>query len=76
MLVQWVHDILFYLLFSYIPRGASKIMDTFKDYANENGATILFADSLMMISTILLATYFTSFSVNNNYILFIVEPKI
>ena len=72
VLVQWVHDILFYLLFSYIPRGASKIMDTFKDYANENGATILFADSLMMISTILLATYFTSFSVNNNYILFIV----
>jgi hypothetical protein len=47
-------------------------MDTFKDYANENEATILFADSLMMISTILLATYFSSFNVNHNIILFIV----
>jgi len=72
VLVQWVHDILFYLLFSYIPRGVSKMMDTFKDYAKENGSNILIADSLMMISTILLATYFSSFNVNHNIILFIV----
>ena len=69
--VQWIHDILFYLLFRSIPRGVSGIMDTFKDYANENGAKILLADSLMMISTILLATYFSSFNVNHNIILFI-----
>jgi hypothetical protein len=72
VLLQWIHDILFYFLFNSVPRGVSKIMDTFKDYANENGATILFADSLMMISTILLATYFSSFNVNHNIILFIV----
>ena len=72
VLLQWIHDILFYFLFSSIPRGVSGIMDTFKDYGNENGATILFADSLMMISTILLATYFSSFNVNHNIILFIV----
>jgi hypothetical protein len=72
VLVQWVHDILFYLLFKSIPRGVSRIMDTFKDYANELGSSILFADSLIMISTILLATYFTTFNVNNNYILFMV----
>jgi hypothetical protein len=72
VLVQWVHDILFYLLFSSIPRGVSKIMDIFKDYAKENGHSILVADSLIMISTILLATYFTTFNANNNYILFIV----
>jgi hypothetical protein len=72
VLVQWVHDILFYFLFRYIPRGVSGIMDTFKDYANEHGSSILVADSLMMISTILLATYFTSFNVNHNIVLFIV----
>jgi hypothetical protein len=72
VLVQWVHDILFYLLFKSIPRGVSRIMDTFKDYANELGSSILFADSLIMISTILLAMYFSSFNVNNNIILFIV----
>jgi len=72
VLVQLVHDVLFYLLFTSIPRGVSKIMDSFKDYSNENGAMILMADSLMMISTILLATYFTSFNVNINIILFII----
>ena len=72
VLVQLVHDVLFYFLFKSIPRGVSKMMDSFKDYANENGAIILMADSLMMISTILLATYFTSFNVNTNIILFIV----
>lgn len=72
VLVQWVHDILFYFLFKSIPRGVSRIMDTFKDYANEHGFIILIADSLIMISTILLAMYFSSFNVNNNIILFIV----
>ena len=72
VLVQLVHDVLFYFLFKSIPRGVSKMMDSFKDYANENRAIILMADSLMMISTILLATYFTSFNVNTNIILFIV----
>ena len=72
ILVQLIHDGLFYQLFNSIPRGVSKIMDTFKDYAKENGATILLADSLMMISTILLATYFISFNVNTNIILFII----
>ena len=72
VLVQWIHDILFYLLFRSIPRDVSGIMDTFKDYANELGYRILVADSLIMISTILLATYFTTFNVNNNYILFMV----
>jgi len=73
VLVQWVHDILFYLLFRSIPRGVSGIMDTFKDYASEHGFSILVADSLIMISTILLAMYFSSFNTNNNIILFIVS---
>lgn len=72
VLVQWIHDILFYFVFQSIPRGVSKMMDTFKDYAKENGSNILIADSLMMISTILLATYFSSFNVNHNIILFII----
>lgn len=73
ILVQVTHDLLFYQLFKAIPRGASKIMDVFKDYANENGYKILIADSLMMISTVLLATYFSSFNDNTNTILFIIS---
>ena len=71
--IQIVHDILFYLFFKSFPKGASRIMDTFKDYANENGSMILLADALMVVSTILLATAFSALSPNYNIIIFIVS---
>lgn len=69
--VQLTHDSLFTAVFSLIPRGSSKIMDLFKDYANESGFGILFADACMVIMTILLATYFSSFDMNANIIILI-----
>ena len=49
-----MHDILFYLAFSAIPRGVSKTMDFFKDYAKEIGGKAIVGDSLMMISAFFL----------------------
>jgi hypothetical protein len=69
--VQLTHDSLFTAVFSLIPRGSSKIMDLFKDYAKESGFGILIADACMVIMTILLATYFSSFDVNTNIIILI-----
>lgn len=73
VIIQLTHDSLFTVLFNSIPRGSSKIMDTFKDYANEMGVGILFADLLMVVMTILLATYFSSFDLNSNIIILIVS---
>ena len=52
VLIQVIHDILFYL-FVILPvkRGQNALMDVYKDYAEENGAWIILADSGMIIGT-------------------------
>ena len=52
-----------------MPRGKSDILDVFK----EVGITILFADSIMMVSIILFASYLATFSQNFIIILFIIS---
>lgn len=71
--VQVTHDLLFYLFFKTIPRNKSPIMDIFNDYATEYGYLILRADSLMMISTILLGSYLATLNTNSNIIILIVS---
>jgi len=56
VIVQLIHDILFYILV-IVPsvKGKSDVMDIYKDYAVENGYTILIADMIMVIISCLLA---------------------
>jgi hypothetical protein len=67
-----MHDLLFAKLFYAFPRGVSKVLDAFKDYANELGATILLADAQMIIGTAVLATLLSSLSTNANIFLLII----
>jgi hypothetical protein len=49
---QLVHDIFFYLaVILPIPTGENQMIDVFKAYAAENGAMILVADALILLST-------------------------
>jgi len=66
VIVQTIHDILFYFLVTNIKRGTNKMIDTFKDYIKEHKSNILIADSLMMISGGLLASYMASYNLNVN----------
>ena len=70
--IQIIHDLLFAIIFNLIPRGKSNIFDTFKDYGKELGFVILFADSSMIISSILLGSLLSFLSLNTNIILLIV----
>jgi hypothetical protein len=70
--VQVTHDLLFTGVIYGIPRGNSRMLDVFKDYGDEVGATILLIDAAMMISTVLLASWFAGFSQNYQTILLIV----
>ena len=72
VIIQCIHDLVFAQIFYGIPKGRSRILDTFKKYANENGALILIADALMMISASILASLFVSLGPNLNIVLFIV----
>ena len=72
VLLQITHDILFYVFFTNVPRGVNKMIDTFKDYANEASYRAILADSGMMIMASLLAFYLVNQSTNTNIIVLIV----
>ena len=72
VVIQIIHDFLFYYFFSAVPKGANKMLDTFKEYARENGYKAIVSDSIMMVSSCLLYYYFSSFNFDKNIILLIV----
>ena len=73
VIIQIIHDILFYLFFSSVPSGYNSMLDFFKQYAGEVGAGAILGDSFMMIIACLLSSYFDTYSVNGNIILLIVS---
>lgn len=63
VVIQIVHDVLFYLfIIQPIPQGHNRMIDLFKEYANENGLKIILADSIMIGSTVVLASYIQTLS--------------
>ena len=71
VILQITHDILFYVFFSNIPRGVNKMIDTFKDYANEQSYKAILADSGMMIMSCVIASYLVNKNTNTNIIVLI-----
>ena len=56
VMIQIVHDILFYVfVVTPMPTGTNKMIDIFKQYGAENGWKILPYDSAMIAATVLLA---------------------
>ena len=70
--LQITHDILLYIIFSAIPRGTNKMIDVFKDYANEVSYGAIIGDSMMIIAIGLIASYLANFEENTNIIILIV----
>jgi hypothetical protein len=71
VIIQITHDILFYIFFSNVPRGMNKMIDTFKDYANEVSYKAILADSGMMIMSCFIAFYLVNKNTNTNIIVLI-----
>lgn len=58
VLVQALHDILFYVgVILPLPSGLNQMIDVFKEYS-KGGAKIIAGDALLMISSFLLASFF------------------
>jgi hypothetical protein len=72
VIIQIIHDILFYIFFTNVPRGINKMLDTFKDYAKEMSYKAILADSGMMIMASILASFLAGKSLNTNIIVLIV----
>lgn len=69
LVIQITHDILFYLMINIIPKGANKMIDLFKDYADEVSYKAIIGDSIMIIATGLIASYLANFDANINIII-------
>jgi len=69
LIIQITHDILFYLIIITIPRGSNKMIDLFKDYADEVSYRAILGDSMMIIATGLIASYLANFDANINIII-------
>jgi hypothetical protein len=72
VIIQIIHDILFYLFFNSVPVGYNAMLDFFKDYAKEVGSGAILGDSFMMILACLLSSNFATYSINTNIILLVV----
>ncbi len=58
VLIQVVHDVLFYLLIILgVPAGQNAIIDLFKSYASEGSWKIILADAGMVAGSVLLMEY-------------------
>lgn len=73
VIVQIIHDLLFYKLFSNMKFGQNKMMDTFKKYATEVSYKAILSDSAMMISSVLIGSFLASSNIglNTNIIILI-----
>ena len=73
LVIQIIHDILFYFLFSSVPQGYNSMLDFFKMYAKEVGAGAIIGDSFMMILSCLLSSHFATYNVNYNVIILVIS---
>jgi uncharacterized protein YacL len=73
VIVQIIHDILFYVFFSTMPRGMNQMIDTFKDYAKDVSYKAILSDSGMMIMASFIASYLATQSANTNMIVMFVS---
>lgn len=73
VLIQIIHDMLFYWFFTSVPLGYNYMLDFFKLYAKEVGVSAILGDSFMMILACLLTSYLATFSVNINIITLVVS---
>lgn len=71
IVLQVAHDLLFAIFFNSVPRGVNKMLDTFKDYANELSFRAVLADSGMMTMSCLIAYFLVNQSANANIIVLI-----
>lgn len=71
LVVQIIHDFIFYLFFKSLPLNKNKMLDLFKYYANEVSYKAILGDSFMILMAALIAYYLSTFNLNINIIIFI-----
>ena len=71
VIIQIIFDFLFYLLFSFIPKGSNHMLDLFKEWAKFAKLDALWGDSILVIVGVILSSLFNKYSFNTNMFLLI-----
>lgn len=66
VLVQMIMDLLFFLFFTSVPRGANDMLDLFKDYAKDVGFNGVLGDSILIVVGVLLSAFLKSQTLDFN----------
>jgi hypothetical protein len=69
LIVQIIHDISFYLIFSSVPPHVNSMLNFFKEYAKEIKHWAIIGDSIMIVTACFISSMLASFSLNTNIIL-------
>ena len=71
LVIQIIHDYLFYKFFTALPLGTNKMLDLFKSYSKEVGIGAILGDSFMISITVFLSAFLANKSVNTNILVLI-----
>tara|TARA_Y100000389_G_scaffold84757_4_gene81446 strand:+ start:1069 stop:1665 length:597 start_codon:yes stop_codon:yes gene_type:complete len=66
VVIQIIFDFLFYLLFSFIPKGSNHMLDLFKEWAKFAKLDALWGDSILVIVGVILSSLLNKYSFNTN----------
>jgi hypothetical protein len=73
VIIQIIGDLLFYMLFTIIPKGSNHMLDYFKGYVKEAGAVVLLGDSFLVIMAVLISALLNQSSYDTNIVLLILS---
>lgn len=73
VVIQIFFDLLFYILFTIVPRGSNDMLDYFKGYSKEVGANALSGDSILVIFAVVLSALLNSQSYDTNIVCLILS---
>ena len=66
VIIQIIFDFLFYLFFSFIPKGSNNMLDFFKHWAKYAKLDALWGDSILIIVGVILSALLMKYSFNTN----------
>jgi len=71
--IQIIFDFLFYILFTIIPKGSNDMLDYFKGYSKEVGASALLGDSFLVIMAVIISALLNQSSFDTNIVFLIIS---
>ena len=70
--IQIIFDFLFYIFFTIIPQGSNNMLDFFKVYSKEIGASALLGDSFLVIMAVIISALLNQSSYDTNIVFLII----